>query len=135
MILPLISNEYIVSFLLGGRCYCEIENVDTGNNFEYRIERNKQIKNMYFVHDISNKESEYLGYFYDNEGHYVYHKGTAGKALESDIRIKALMYVLRNWRDLPDSVIVKHKNRCSICGNELRELSELRSGLCNLCRK
>ena len=130
-----VNNEYIKDFLLGGNCHCKIENLKTGNSFTFKIQRNKNKSNMYFVNVESGEGDIYCGYFYVNATLIDYRKGEKGKVDESDIRIQALLYVLKNYKHLPSYVFVQQLGKCSCCGSFLDDIDSMRSGLCAECRK
>lgn len=128
-----VNNEYVRSFLLSGNCHCRIENLKTGNCFTYKIQKNKNTKNMFFVNVESGLGYIYCGYFYVNANLIDYRKGEKGKVDEKDIRIQALIYTLNKAEKLPSYVLVQHLGRCGCCGNSLLEPDSMRRGLCLEC--
>jgi len=66
-------------------------------------------------------------------GYYDYRKGENGNLTEDDIRIKGLLYVLRNAPKLPIHFIVEHFGFCGRCGEILEGTENINSGLCPLC--
>ncbi len=130
----IVSNEKVRKFLLAGNCHCNIENMRTGNSFEYKIQRNKQKSNMYFVNVMSGVGEIYCGYFYINANLIDYRKGDKGNVPESDVRIQALLWTLQNSKKLPSYVIVQHFGKCANCGTILQDIESLHSGLCDLCK-
>lgn len=128
-----VDNNSVLDFLLSGNCRCNIENLKTGNRYTYKIKRSKDLNHMYFVYVESGLGDIYAGYFYVNATLYDYRKGEKGKLDETDIRIKALLYVLNHAPNLPSNVIVEHTGRCGRCGSQLDGIENIRIGLCPLC--
>lgn len=128
-----VGDENILKFLLSGDCRCRIENIKTGNIFTYKIKRNKDKDNMYFVNVDSGIGPIYCGYFYENTGFYDYRKGAKGSLDVSDIRVQALLYVLNNANRLPSYVLVQHLGYCSRCDSILNAPETLSIGLCENC--
>lgn len=129
----IVSNEKVRKFLLAGDCHCNIENMRSGSSFEYKIQRNKNKKNMYFVNVMSGLGDIYCGYFYVNADLIDYRKGDKGAFGEDDVRVQALLWVLRHSRNLPSFVIVQHFGKCANCGSPLTDLDNLHTGLCPIC--
>ena len=129
----IVSNEYVRKFLLAGNCHCTIENMKTGNRFTYKIKRNKEKKNMYFVYVMSGLGEIYCGYFYVNATLIDYRKGAKGNVDENDVRIQALLYTLKNSKKLPSYVIVQHFGKCARCGSPISDLDSIRRGICSGC--
>lgn len=130
----IVENSKVRKFLLAGNCHCKIENLKSGNVFEYKIQRNKNKSNMYFVNVMSGLGDIYCGYFYVNANLIDYRKGEKGACNEDDIRIQALIWTLKNSRKLPSYVIVQHYGKCSQCGSNLIDSESLSRGLCPLCQ-
>ena len=131
----IVSSEYMLEFLLGGRCECAIQNIKTGNRYLYKIQRNKQNEEMYFVKSMTGVGDIYAGFIIYKEGKATYTKGTKGNLTEEDIRIKALLYVLEHHNNLPPFVIVHHFGKCGRCGRKLTDLDSVRRGLGPECAK
>ena len=131
----IVAREFIWKFLLGGNCHCTIENMKSGNSFTYKIQRNKEKKNMYFVNVLSGLGEIYCGYFYVNANFIDYRKGNKGNVDENDQRIQTLIWTLTNSKKLPSYVIVQHFGKCSRCGASLIDVESLRKGFCDDCSK
>lgn len=129
----IVHKEKVRKFLLAGDCHCHIENMRSGNSFEYKIQRSKNKKNMYFVNVMSGLGDIYCGYFYVNADLIDYRKGDKGAFGEDDVRVQALLFTLRNARKLPTYVIVQHFGKCAHCGAILSDVESLHRGLCPLC--
>lgn len=129
----IVNNENVRRFLLAGNCHCIIENMRTGNSFRYKIQRNKDKKNMYFVNVLSGLGEIYCGYFYVNGSLIDYRKGAKGNVDEKDVRIQALLYTLNNSKKLPSYVIVQHLGKCARCGSPISDLDSIRRGICSGC--
>lgn len=129
-----VENEYVHDFLLGGNCHCIIENMKSGNKFEFKIQRNKNKSNMYFVKTMTGLGEIYCGYFYESAGLITYSKGKQGQVDISDERIQALIYTLKNSKRLPAYVMVQHLGNCAYCGRRLEDIESLRSGICPACK-
>lgn len=128
-----VENAYVKKFLLGGNCYCKIENIKTGNTFTYKIQRNKNKSNMYFVNVESGLGYIYCGYFYANADKVDYRKGEKGNVDKTDMRIQALIYTIEHAEHLPSYVLVQHLGYCSVCGNSLLSPETMRRGICSEC--
>lgn len=129
----IVNNEKVRKFLLAGNCHCQITNMRSGSSFEYKIQRNKNKKNMYFVNVMSGLGDIYCGYFYVNADLIDYRKGEKGAFEEKDPRISALLWVLRNSRKLPSYVIIQHFGKCAHCDSPLSDVESLHRGLCPIC--
>lgn len=129
----IVEKEFVRKFLLGGNCHCNIENMRTGNNFTYKIQRAKDKRNMYFVNVLSGLGDIYLGYFYVNANLIDYRKGEKGNADENDQRVQVLVWTLTNHKRLPSYVIVEHFGKCSVCGAPLSDADSSRRGYCSTC--
>ena len=129
----IVNNEKVRKFLLAGDCHCHIENMRSGNSFEYKIQRNKNKSNMFFVNVMSGLGEIYCGYFYINSTLIDYRKGDKGSCEESDPRIQTLLWTLRNSKKLPSYVIVQHFGKCAHCGSPLTDVESLHRGLCPIC--
>ncbi len=132
----IVDNQYLKDFLLAGKCDCSIENIKSGNRFIYEINGNKKNENMFFVQSVTGMGKIYGGYILLKEdGSIVYNKGPKGQITDDDMRIQALMYVLKNYDRLPPYVVVQHLGRCARCRRKLTDPDSIRRGLGPECAK
>lgn len=129
----IVDNASLRKFVLAGNSRFKIENLKSQNEYTYKIKKSKDRKNMYYVYVESGLGDIYAGYFYENVGYYDYRKGENGNLTEDDIRIKGLLYVLRNAPKLPIHFIVEHFGFCGRCGDILEDTENINAGLCPLC--
>lgn len=131
----IVNSEYVLDFLLSGRCECAIHNIKTGNRFLYKVQQNKENKEMYFVKSITGLGDIYAGFIIYKDGQVTYSKGAKGNLGIDDIRIQALLYVFNHHDRLPPYVIVQHFGKCGRCGRKLTDLESVRRGLGPECAK
>lgn len=130
-----VDKNYILEFLLGGKCECVICNTKTGNKFNFRINVSENNKNMFFVYANIDGKKAYAGYIKIKDNAISYIQGNKGVLSENDLPIKALLYVIRHYKTLPDSVEVLHVGKCSRCGRRLTNPESIHTGLGPACFK
>lgn len=131
----IVNGEYVLDFLLSGRSEFAIQNIKSGNRFLYKIQKNKQNEEMYFVKSMTGVGDIYAGFILYKDGQVAYSKGGKGNLEANDIRIQALMYVIDYHDRLPPYVLVQHFGKCGRCGRKLTDLESVRRGLGPECSK
>lgn len=131
-----VENKYIRDFLLAGKCTCSIENTKTRNKYLFEVNANKKNDKMFFIQSITGMGKIYGGYILIKEdGSLSYNQGPKGQITDDDMRIQALMYVLKNYDRLPPYVVVQHLGRCARCRRKLTDPDSIRRGLGPECAK
>lgn len=126
----IISNQFALQYMFGGKSEFVIENIITRNRFLYQVKQAQNNKNLYFVYakqittdtdEISKKN--YSGYFIINGKYYNYHQGKHGNLSIKDKPIVALNYTINKLKNktLQSCVHIKHTGRCGICGRRLTD--------------
>lgn len=138
-----VRGSDILPFLLGGRCACVIMNENTGNRFEYYINKpknenpkfNKDGFKTYFISIRIGKSLEYAGHMSVNieEGKMKYFQGRKGAVSGDNQAVKALMYVMTHTNCMPECVKVMHLGKCGRCGRKLTDPESIQRGLGPTC--
>lgn len=130
-----VDRAYIKEFILGGKCSCVIENVTTGNHFEYKVTKPEDSKTpMYFV-KVKRQSMLYAGFIKPVGEKWTFIQGSKGQLSGTDIEIMALLYVLDHHAMLPFNVVVHHLGKCGRCGRKLSDPASIERGLGPECLK
>lgn len=118
-------------FILGGNASFILKSNKTGTEFMYKI---KESNGVYLV-NVSQGEGSwvYAGFIKDNYGKLEYIIGRKGRLLESNTKIKALMWALSHSNN--KQITVYHLGKCGRCGRTLKDEESIKCGLGPECRK
>lgn len=142
--------ENIKEFILGGNANFTIIQEATDKTsekqYKYRITIPKDntpdnTKVWYVYAELSSK-----GFAVEQDGKYLKYQGYLKRDLSFNIgekgienyntkAIKGLIWVLKNYNNLPKEVHIYHHGRCSVCGKKLTDAKSLRCGVGPTCRK
>lgn len=138
-----IHGQEVVKFLLAGNCSTRITNTITMNSFDYDIKApdlqslEKPGNKLYYLKTkyATDNFMCYAGCLIVNSDftNFTFTPGKKGVLKENDIRVKSLLWVLRNADRIPQSVQIEHFGKCSRCGKKLTDAESIERGLGPTC--
>lgn len=136
-----VQGKDIVNFIFAGRCHCSIQNIVSGNAFEYKIKQGNNPRYYFIkVRRLNSKEPYKNGgtlELYDSSDtlRYRYSKVKTSEVDDTAMSIQALLYVLKNYDSLSPKVRVEHFGTCGRCGRKLTDEESIHRGLGPECAK
>lgn len=128
-----IAVSYALRFMLAGRSVFNVINLNTKNQFRYRVYRSKR-KNAWYVSTQIGHEWVYFGSIYSS-GFYYSNKS---KLYETDVAIVAFRWLytkLSQNVSIPESVQIVSSSFCARCGRELKVIESIKRGVGPECYK
>lgn len=128
-----LNPSNVADFVFGGKSIFTIRNTATGNRFTYKFTRKKSLKegeeDVVFVKVLmgSDNTSDYtfIGTVFGQRTYKHSPKSPFGSDTQSS---KAIDWVVKNLRSLPQNVEVWHEGRCARCGRKLTVPESIESG-------
>lgn len=119
------SLDTIKTFLMAGRALFTVENTATGGRFTYKVTKAKENPNhpgeAWFVSVLTgpDNESNYAKCGMLRGGNFRGYRGSLGMDAKSFVAFGWFWNRLREGKELPASVVVRHAGRCCRCGRVL----------------
>lgn len=136
------------TLLLAGNCIFTAKSDLTGTYFTYKITQDKSTKHHWFVRALmgdninNSRDWYYLGIIYAEfaEGvgyipEYTFMTTKNSCCNESDLRVKAIKYIVASLPELPRQVTLYHQCRCARCGRRLTSPESIKLGIGKDCLK
>ena len=128
-----LNPSNVADFVFGGKSIFTIRNTATGNRFTYKFTRKKSLKegeeDVVFVKVLmgADNTSDYtfIGTVFGQRNYKHSPKSPFGSDTQSS---KAIDWVVKNLRSLPQNVEVWHEGRCARCGRKLTVPESIESG-------
>lgn len=135
-----LESSQVASFILGGKSIFTVRNVVTGNRFTYKLTRKKSLKegddDVVFVKVLSRPDNTsdytFIGTIF---GGTTYKHSTKSPFGSDAMSSKAIDWLVRNAKSLPENVEVWHEGKCARCGRKLTVPESIRSGFGPECSK
>lgn len=135
-----LENNQVSSFILGGKSIFTVRNVVTGNRFTYKLTRKKSLKegddDVVFVKVLSRPDNTsdytFIGTIFGGTTYKHSSKSPFGSDAMSS---KAIDWLVRNAKSLPENVEVWHEGKCARCGRKLTVPDSIQSGFGPECSK
>ena len=128
--------------ILGGNSDFVLHSTKTNQDFEYRLKRVDSIIEgidyLYYLNVKYGILDVYAGsIYYDNkEQEFKFSQGDNGKVDETDLSVRSLLFVLNKLVDKREVQYLEllHTGKCSVCGEDLIDEDDLRTGVHSKCR-
>jgi hypothetical protein len=135
-----LESSQVASFILGGKSIFTVRNVVTGNRFTYKLTRKKSLKegddDVVFVKVLSRPDNTsdytFIGTIFGGTTYKHSPKSPFGSDAMSS---KAIDWLVRNAKSLPENVEVWHEGKCARCGRKLTVPESIQSGFGPECSK
>jgi hypothetical protein len=125
-----LTNETVMSYILGGNATITIKSLVTGVHFTYNVRTSNDNNGTYFVSLLNGS---------DNENNYAYMGIIRGNVFASAGKVKvhrnapsviAFMWVFERImsKSLTEKVEVWHSGKCGRCGRKLTVVESISSG-------
>lgn len=128
-----LESSQVASFILGGKSIFTVRNVVTGNRFTYKLTRKKSLKegddDVVFVKVLSrpdnNSDYTFIGTIF---GGTTYKHSAKSQFGADTMSSKAIDWLVRNSKSLPENIEVWHEGKCGRCGRKLTVPESIQSG-------